>query len=243
MQQCPECQTELSVEEKMAFTTCPKCNSLLSIEKYGIEKVDEHKMSKKNDKVNNLVKWVCSSILDHQWSDEGYVLSNDKLYCVKLRVCTRCFDTLGAHTRERHAFIEEYIKDDSCEKRRTCEKCGYNDIPGYPYHDFHYSYIEGTCTQEKKCSHCGLIESTTTQHAFSDDDWVLLDRTNCKSRHVCRRCGQVEEAIRHSGEWVVLEKKYLTPNGEEIFFREKRICEVCGFEETQERVWNSPYHN
>jgi len=114
--QCPGCQTELSSDKDAIFVTCPKCKFLLYLGKNGIEKADQNKIREKHWKVNNLVKRVCSSILGHQWSDEGYVLSDDEQCCSKLRVCKRCFDSVGAHIRERHEYIEDYIHDDSCEK-------------------------------------------------------------------------------------------------------------------------------
>jgi predicted RNA-binding Zn-ribbon protein involved in translation (DUF1610 family) len=246
MKQCSNCQTELSIEKNAVFVVCPKCKILLYIDKNGIDPVDRNKIDEKHQQVNGLVRWVCVSILDHhhQWSDKGYVLSDDD-HCIILSVCKRCFST-WTNTNNRHAFIEDYIHDDSCEKRRVCTKCGKIVISKDPEHVFtlhDYYFKEGTCEEERKCAHCGLVEKRGTKHAFHDSDWVLLDRTDCKNTRACRRCGQVEEAIRHSGEWVVLEMKYLTPNGESLFFREKRICDVCGFEEIREGVESSAYHN
>jgi uncharacterized C2H2 Zn-finger protein len=241
MKQCPKCQTELSIEDKTVFTTCPKCNSLLYIDKNGIEQVDTEKIWKKHLQINGLVKWACSSILGHRWSDEGYVSSSGDPYCYKLCICEICFDSKRNSNLERHTEITDYISPTSCIKRGVCTKCGHINISSYPEHDFRSYFIEGTCDNERTCQHCGLVEKLNTDHAFYDSDWVASDKTKCKSTRACRRCGQVEEAIRHSGEWVELERKYITPNGLEILFREKRVCEVCGFEESRERTWYSAY--
>ena len=243
MKQCPACRTELSLDKDAIFVTCPECNFLLYIDKNGIEKVDEKKIRGINWKMNSLLKWVCSSILGHQWSNEGYVLSDDEQCCGKLRVCKRCFDSVGAHVREHHAFIEDYVQDDSCEKRRVCTKCGKIVILKNLEHQFNlpdYYFIEGTCEQERKCSHCGLVEKLGTNHWFCDPDWIVPDITKCKSTRACRKCGQLEEAITHSGEWIVLERKSMRHDGNEIMFHEKRICDVCSYEETRERYWESP---
>jgi hypothetical protein len=241
MMQCPKCQTILSIENKAVFTTCPKCNLLLFIDKKGLRPAEDNDIREKYWQVNSLVRWACETILRHQWSDEGYLLSDDD-QCVKMKVCKRCFCRF--EKRERHVFIEDYISDNSCEKRRVCTKCGHVVISESPEHSFLPSYfIEGTCDRERRCSHCGLVEKLGTDHMFCDPDWIVSETDKCVSTRTCRRCGQVEAAVTHSGEWVVIGMKYITPNDEEIIYQEKRICEVCGFEEYQESFYHSAYHH
>jgi len=240
MKQCPICQTILSVKMNGGFTTCPKCNFLLFIDKNGIKPVDEMDIRQKFYQVNRLVRWACSSILNHQWSDEGYLLSNYD--CIKVTVCKWCF-IKGTLKREPHEFTEDYFIDASCKKRQVCSKCGQIITSRNPEHSFDDYFVEGTCDRERRCSHCGLVEKLSTEHLFNDTDWVVSDINKCKRTRTCRRCGQEESVVTHSGEWVVIGMKYLTPDDEEIMYQEKRICEVCGFEEYQESFYYSAYHH
>ena len=208
MKHCPKCQSELSLDEKQVFIACPSCKSLLYNEKDGLQPVDMQKNWEIHLRINPLVKWACSSILGHHWSNEGYVSSSGDPYCYKLCICERCYVSERSSDRELHDEITEYISPGSCIKRAVCARCGHIKVSSYPEHNFRSYFKEGTCDHERTCQHCGLVEKLNTEHAFFDSDWVVSDQSKCKSTRVCRRCGIVEEEIRHSGGWVVLEKNY-----------------------------------
>lgn len=129
-----------------------------------------------------------------------------------------------AHVGEWIVIVEPTCTENGA-KTRTCEVCGQGENAAIEKlgHDF----SEGTCTEAKVCSRCGVTEYG--EHVYGEE-YLIID-PDCERNGIvwltCSVCGHVEEVETPNngheyGEWTVVEEPTCIAQGKERCF-----CAVC----------------
>ena len=171
---CPNCLADLPTNKASMFFACPKCNFLLSKHENNIKQVDELDLLEKYQQAGKFQRWICSTILKHEWSDEGYITAVYKAGCIKSQVCTRCFTR--STKIEKHEFFVKYLHENSCEAQYICKKCGVQDPDSAKWHSGKWhSWGEWVVDTKNKfprletctCKRCGLQD----HRVIGEDTW------------------------------------------------------------------------
>jgi hypothetical protein len=138
----------------------------------GIKQVRDVDLEKNSQQVSKFQRWICSTILKHEWSDEGYISTRYTEKCVKSQVCMRCF--VSTSKIEGHEFQTVYLHENSCEARYICKKCGVQDTALWREEKSHLwgEWVVDTKTKftrldTRKCERCGLLDHRT----IGEDTW------------------------------------------------------------------------
>jgi hypothetical protein len=169
---CPNCSADLLSNQNALFFACPQCNFLLMKNEKGIKQVCDIDRENNYQQVSKFQRWICSTILKHEWSDEGYISARYKERCVKSRVCMRCFESTSK--TEDHEFQAVYLHENSCEAMYICKKCGVQDTAKWRTGKSHLwgEWVVDTKNkfprlETRKCKRCGLSDHRT----IGDDTW------------------------------------------------------------------------
>jgi hypothetical protein len=171
---CPNCLADLPTNQNSLFFACPKCNFLLFKHENNIKQVDELDIQKKCQQTSRFKSWICSKILKHAWSDEGYITADHKAGCIKSQVCTRCFTSTTKI--ESHEFFVKYLHENSCEAQYICKKCGVQDQDSAKWRSGKWhSWSEWVVDtknkfprrESRKCKRCGLQD----HKVIEEDTW------------------------------------------------------------------------
>lgn len=128
-----------------------------------------------------------------------------------------------------------------CNKTRVCTNCFQAYVISRE-HDFSSEYVsEGSCDKRIFCTKCHYSREVTADHLIHEfGEWVASEIKKCTFKRTCKRCGEIDQKVEHTGRW--LQKGTITTGDDgEKYYLEYRKCEICGHEETRKIHSDSPW--
>lgn len=112
--------------------------------------------------------------------------------------------------------LDHIWREATCTKPKTCIKCNVEE--GFP---LEHEWEDATCSKPKTCAICGMTEGNTLNHTWKE--------ATCDTPKTCSVCGATEgKSLGHTFDKSVTKTEATCSKaGNKI-----EICSVCGFEQT-----------
>ena len=132
----------------------------------------------------------------------------------------RCFLSL-------HKFSEwRSLGSTSCEMKRTCKRCGKEQIRKFAEHEWTDALPNNPCNLTRDCKNCGYRDYRELPHEYGPD---IFPDNRCNSRKTCIKCGHFVTARKHVGEWKLIRKERIADRINVIYADVSTYqCTVCG---------------